>query len=108
MSRPYKPSVPANIQALIRANNLHAEAVEQAKINLSKANETKFRESHASYIRNAEVRRNAKLSHQEEILAHADLIADRRARLAAQFAEDKEEWARELQAQGLTFQKNSL
>ncbi|EAY01290.1 hypothetical protein TVAG_395370 [Trichomonas vaginalis G3] len=108
MSRQSKPSVPANIQALIRANDLHAEAVEQAKINLSKANETKFRESHASFIRNAEVRRNAKLSHQEEVLAHADLICDRRARLAAQFAEDKEEWQKELQARGMTFQKTMI
>ena len=104
--RQAKPSIPANIQALIRANDLHAEAVEQAKINLAKANETQFRESHNSYIRNAEVRRNAKRSEQDAILARNDLICDRRERLANRFAQDKEEWSRELQAMGYTFEQN--
>ena len=104
-SRQAKPGTPANIQALIRANELHAEAVEQAKQNLCKANETKFREQHASFIRNAEVRRNAGKSQAEALLARNDLIVDRRARLAAQFAQDKEDWARELQAKGYTFEQ---
>ena len=105
MTRRAKPSVPQNIQNLIRANNLHAEAVEQAKINLAKANETQFRESHNSIIRNAEVRRNAKKSLDDARLARNDMIVDRRARLAAQFAQDKEDWGRELQAKGYTFEQ---
>ena len=105
MTRRAKPSVPQNIQNLIRANDIHAAAVEQAKINLAKANETQFRESHNSVIRNAEVRRNAKRSEEDARLARNDVIVDRRARLAAQFARDKEEWGRELQAKGYTYEQ---
>jgi len=97
-----KPAIPLNIQALIRTNDLHAEAVEQAKINLAKSNETRFREEHQSYIRNAEVRRNMRQSQDEAILAKNDLMVDRRKRLAALFKQDEQRWDRELQVRGLT------
>ena len=69
MSQRKKPATPSNIQALINQNELHAAAVEQAKINLSKQNETKFREEHQSFIHNAEVRRNMRRSQEEAKIA---------------------------------------
>ena len=105
MSQRKKSGTPSNIQALINQNELHAAAVEQAKINLSKQNETKFREEHQSFIHNAEVRRNMRRSQEEAKIARMDLIIDRRAKMAALFAQEKEEWERELQAKGLTIYK---
>ena len=106
MTRRYKPAIPSNIQALISANDLHAQAVEQARIEKSRANETRFRESHASFIHNAEVRRNARRSLEEARLARQDLIIDRRAKLAEQMDREREEWEQELEARGYTIQRS--
>jgi hypothetical protein len=97
MSRRVKPSVPVNIQMLVNANELHANALLQAKINLSMANETRFREEHSSFIHNAEVRRNVRLSREECKKARLDLMIDRRAQLAELFAQERVEWDRRLQ-----------
>lgn len=102
MSRHPKPAIPSNIQNLIRANDLHAEAVYQAKLNLAKANETKFREQHNSIIRNAEVRRNIRKSNDEARLARNDIIVDRRQRIAELYEEDQKRWEAELLAKGYT------
>lgn len=95
-----RPAVPANIQALINSNELHAAAVGQARIDQAKANETRFREEHHSYIRNAEVRRNVRRSQDEARLARLDLIIDRRAQLAALLEHEKQVWDEELQKRG--------
>lgn len=100
--RKFKPAIPANIQALIRQNDIHAQAIHQAKVNLATANETRFREQHNSFIRNAEVRRNARLSEEESHLQRDDLIVDRRAKLAEIYAADKERWQTELLRRGYT------
>jgi hypothetical protein len=100
MARRFKPSVPGNIQALINANEFHASAVDQARINLARSNETRFREEHSSFIHNAEVRRNVRRSQEESRLARLDFIIDRRAQLARLFAEERREWDRLLQLQG--------
>jgi hypothetical protein len=101
MTRRYvRPSVPANIQALINANEFHATAVAQARLNLASANETKFREEHSSYIHNAEVRRNIRRSREESRLARLDFIIDRRAHLAQLFADERAGWNDALQLQG--------
>jgi hypothetical protein len=102
MQRRYKPTVPANIQALISANEMHAAAVEQARIGQAKANETRFREEHSSFLHNAEVRRNARRTLEEAKLARLDLILDRRMRLAQLLAEERVEWDRILQEHNLT------
>lgn len=105
MTRRYKPSVPSNIQALINANELHAAAVEQSRIEKARANETRFREEHASVTHNADVRRNIRRSQEEARLARLDLIIDRRAKLAELFAAERLEWDQELQARGYTISK---
>ena len=97
-----KPAIPSNIQALIRTNDFHAEAVNQAKINLAKSNETKFREEHHNYIRNSEVRRNMRKSQNEAEIARKDLLIDRRLRLSELFQKDQLSWDKELQSKGLT------
>lgn len=102
MTRRYKPAIPQNVQALINANEMHAAAMEQERLNCAKKNETQFRESHASVLHNAEVRRNARRAIEEARLARLDLIIDRRAKLAQLLAEEKQEWDRKLQARGLT------
>lgn len=106
--RTTKPAVPSNIQALINQNNQHAYAVEQAKMDLAKANETRFREEHHSIIRNAEVRRNMRRSQEEARLARLDLIVDRRAQLAELFAREQEQYEAELQAAGLTLYREDM
>jgi hypothetical protein len=100
MSRRYRPSVPSNIQTLINANELHAAALAQAKLNQSMANETRFREEHSSFMHNAEVRRNVRRSREESKQARLDLIIDRRVKLAELFAQERIEWDRKLQAVG--------
>ena len=102
MTRRFKPAIPQNVQALITANDMHAAAMEQERLNRAKANETQFREGHASVLHNAEVRRNARRAQDEARLARLDLILDRRAKLAQLLAEEKAEWDRRLQAKGLT------
>ena len=101
MSRRTRAGVPQNIQALINANELHAAAVEQARLDQSRTNETKFREEHSSFIHNAEVRRNVRRSQEEAKLARLDLILDRRAKLAELIENEKAEWDARLQKLGL-------
>lgn len=100
MSQRRRGGTPSNIQALINQNELYAAAVEQAKINLAKQNETRFREVHQSFIHNADVRRNVRRGVEEAKLARNDLIVDRRAKMAALFAQEREEWNRQLQEKG--------
>jgi hypothetical protein len=87
-----RPSVPPNIQALVNANEFHATAIEQARVNLAMSNETKFREEHSSYIHNADVRRNIRRSREESRLARLDFIIDRRAQLAQLFSNERAGW----------------
>ena len=102
MTRRFKPAIPQNVQALINANNMHADALEQERLNRAKANETAFREGHASILHNAEVRRNARKARDEAHLARLDLILDRRAKLTQLIAEEKAMWNQRLQEKGLT------
>jgi hypothetical protein len=101
MARRFKPAIPANIQALMSANEMHCAAVEQARIQQAKANETRFREEHSSFCHNAEVRRNARRTLEEAKLARLDLILDRRARLTDLLASERLDWERELQERNL-------
>ena len=102
MTRRFKPALPQHVQALIESNNRHADALEAERINRAKANETLFRESHASVLHNAEVRRNARRARDEARLGKLDLIIDRRAKLAQLLAEEKAIWDQRLQEKGLT------
>lgn len=102
MTRRYKPAIPSNIQALVNANELHAAAVEQSRIERARQNETRFREEHASVIHNADVRRNVRRSQEEARLARLDLIIDRRTKLAELFETERLAWNQELQARGYT------
>lgn len=98
-----KPAVPSNIQAFIQANNTYNDALQMAKMDLAKKNETEFREGHMQAVRNAEVRRNIRRNMADSDLQRKDILVDRRARMAQLFEEERRQWAEELQSMGYAY-----